>query len=205
MALFFTVSNLRNPLSHNTSTTVIALDETSVLWDAVSNYFVEKLGAKNVTVRVRNEKICSTALLSVRCQVHISETKDDKGNIVKTVTFSNAVHHRPLVIFSGTETATGKNSVNRKAEALEEQHNVATAVTTSGWMTAAVFIRWIGKYVPQLNIEKGERGWLLLDLFAAHRTPEVIKAIKLKGFIPFFIPGGCTSKLQFHDVMVNRS
>ena len=121
--------------------------------DAISNYFVEKYGAKNVTVRVKNDKVCSIALLSARCQVHISEAKDDKGNIVKTVTFSNA-HHKPLVIFSGTETATGKNSVNREAEELEERFNVATAVTTSGWMTAAVFIKWIGKFVPQLISSK---------------------------------------------------
>lgn len=46
--------------------------------------------------------------------------------------------------------------------------------------------------------------WIIIDLFSAHRTEEVIAAIEAKGYLIFFIPAGCTSKLQYHDVYFNR-
>jgi hypothetical protein len=41
-------------------------------------------------------------------------------------------------------------------------------------------------------------------MYAAHRTPNVIKAAREKGYTMVFVPGGMTSKLQFHDVYVNK-
>ena len=46
---------------------------------------------------------------------------------------------------------------------------------------------------------------IVLDVFAAHRCHESVKRLKSLNYDIAFIPGGCTSKLQVHDVYVNKS
>lgn len=77
------------------------------------------------------------------------------------------------------------------------------AQATSGWMTEAIFL----DVVDRLHDLKqfGRRGLLVVDLFAAHRTEAVRQKAKERGYAIAYIPGGCTSKAQPHDVSCNKS
>lgn len=102
----------------------------------------------------------------------------------------------------GLKRHSEKNSVNFKVNELLKEHPELTAtVTQNGWMNEERFIEWILRHLPAPK----RIGWFIIDLYSAHRTPAVIEAIKSRGYIPIFIPGGCTSKLQFHDVYVNKT
>lgn len=46
--------------------------------------------------------------------------------------------------------------------------------------------------------------WLVIDLYPVHQDKEALAILKAKNITPLFIEGGCSSKLQFHDVYVNH-
>jgi len=45
---------------------------------------------------------------------------------------------------------------------------------------------------------------LVIDLFRAHRTEKNVDLIKKLGWRVAYIPGGCTSIVQVHDLYVNK-
>jgi len=49
-----------------------------------------------------------------------------------------------------------------------------------------------------------QSAWIIMDLFAAHRCAEVRKILHDKRYYLKYIPAGCTSKIQAHDVVLNR-
>ena len=44
-----------------------------------------------------------------------------------------------------------------------------------------------------------------MDLYSAHRTERVLAALRSRGWTVFFVPGGCTGKVQVHDTHVNKA
>jgi hypothetical protein len=46
---------------------------------------------------------------------------------------------------------------------------------------------------------------LLLGLYAAHRTQELLNLLSDADIDVIFVPGGCTSLLQLHDVALNKA
>ena len=67
-------------------------------------------------------------------------------------------------------------------------------------MTEPIFLKWL----MSLEVKPGAPTWMILDLYSVHRSAAVVAKMKSMGLSPFFIPGGCTSLLQFHDVSVMR-
>lgn len=66
-------------------------------------------------------------------------------------------------------------------------------------MTSAVFLRWVTKLFA------GEhRKLLVVDLYKAHRTEEVLVSLRKSTTDVVFVPAGCTSKVQVMDVVVNK-
>mmetsp|Transcript_45066 Transcript_45066/g.139056 ORF Transcript_45066/g.139056 Transcript_45066/m.139056 type:complete len:333 (-) Transcript_45066:56-1054(-) len=82
-------------------------------------------------------------------------------------------------------------------EKLECPHEVSD----NGWMNEDVMIKWIGS-LPKPPV--GRIAWLVVDVYAAHRTSRVVSEAKARGYRFLFIPPGCTSKLQIHDVFLNK-
>ena len=55
----------------------------------------------------------------------------------------------------------------------------------------------------ELGLPKSQKSLLILDVFRAHRTPDVLDELKANGFVLEFVPANCTSELQPLDVTVN--
>lgn len=173
---------------------IIVLDETAVYWDPAHIKVLASYGAKNVTVQCANEKTCTTVLLAGKVEVNY----DRSGNVI----YEKATHIFPHVVFDGTELTpvTKKETVvSKKAREFQNKYDVTTCVTKKGWIDAKSMFDWVKRLE---RCDKG--GWLIMDLYCAHRVPEVIDMVREKGYIPFFIPGGCTSKVQVHDVVINK-
>jgi len=64
------------------------------------------------------------------------------------------------------------------------------------------FLEWLEEqFIPVLN---GQPTLLALDLFGAHKTPEVLDTYLTNDITVSMIPGGCTLLIQPLDVSINR-
>jgi hypothetical protein len=171
-------------------------DETAALWNPAAVMTVAPRGAKSVAVRVENEKKMSTVLLWATAKIYWQPDGTYKMKVQ---------HGKPLVIFKGCAGSTAKNSIQADADRLSTTH-VKCVVSDNGWMTEQLFLNWINDVFHAAGADDPPlTTWLVVDLFAAHRTPRVLQRLKALGVWPKFIPAGCTSKVQIHDVTINRS
>jgi hypothetical protein len=121
-----------------------------------------------------------------------------------TITYDNnsiasiiSKHGEPLIIFKAKPGKRVNKEVKKAADTLG---GICATVAESGWMTEKIFLDFLDA-IPTCN----NNGWLVLDIFKAHRASSVINKIKAKGYTPLFIPGGCTAVAQVHDVYINRT
>lgn len=165
---------------------------TPALWNPHQATTVARKGEKVVKIAVNDEKKMSTVMLSTRVLV------DWKDGVP---TMRHGHHRKPLIIFRGTPSMLQDNPIEKEAKRLSEQGQVDAAVTTNGWMDGPTMVKWVQK----LDAVPAGTGWLVMDLFAAHRTPAVLNAAKQRGYTVLFIPAGMTGLLQFHDVIINKT
>ena len=83
----------------------------------------------------------------------------------------------------------------------------------SGSYNYEVTMRYLEQHVPVRTKEREEKRdyrIMYLDDFAAHKTEEVTKFLRSRGFLPMFIGGGSTSTLcaldtDFHGTFKTRA
>ncbi|CUG89304.1 Hypothetical protein, putative, partial [Bodo saltans] len=107
---------------------------------------------------------------------------------------------RPFLIWKATPDANVHRALKKDASSIG-QNKYAVTVSENGWMNTDTFIEWT-KELPK--VPAGTRGLVVLDVFAAHRCEKSLSRLKDLNYDVVFIPGGCTSELQVHDVYVNR-
>ena len=134
---------------------VILLDETGVLWNPAAPTTLEKTGAKKVAVKVAYEKRQSTALLWASCDLRVQGEE---------LIMENFYFGPPVVVFKGTEGVAHKNSVETLVRQATAGKPVTGAVSSSGWMTEPIFLRWLSS----LDVKPGAPTWIILDLYAVH-------------------------------------
>ena len=171
-------------------TNIVVMDETSVLWNPASDTTLATLGAKHVTIRCEDEKKASTALLCAKVSV---KWTDNEFEVI------SATHAAPFIIFKGMPGATVYKQANEYANKVG---GIKVACTESAWMDGDTMKRWVNEYAP--SMKQDDKTWCILDLFRAHTDARVVQAFKKKGFKLFYIPGGCTGKIQVHDTHINR-
>ena len=186
---------LLRALLYKKPTKLWILDETSVRWHPPIRKVLAPKNSKHVKGFSPNDKLASTGLLVGECDLTWPDDADwAKGSRLPTLT--NVKHHAPHVIFkNGWKKNVWKQLRNSKATG---------TCTESGWMTTAAMLEWIELTLP---FEPGTQveGWLIMDIFSAHKAPEVLAELKRRNITPFFIPAGLTSLLQVHDTHINKS
>lgn len=87
--------------------------------------------------------------------------------------------------------------------------HLALQVSWSNSLTFACYITKI--LVPycdhtreRLGLLANQKARVVLDVFRAHRTPELLDYFTASGFVLDFVPANCTSELQPLDLTVNR-
>ena len=58
---------------------------------------------------------------------------------------------------------------------------------------------------PTLGTDNAESQVVMLDWFAAHRSPEVIAFLRSQGYVVLFIGCGCTPVMQINDTHLHAS
>ena len=187
---FFTM--LRSSYEKKRPKHIVFLDETAVLWNPVGNITIEQRGSQSVPIRAENEKKSSTALLWGTADI---QYRDDFPSQIRSQ------HQKPWIIFSGSPNNRRANSIVLEAERLSRAYDVTCRVSETSWINSTIFTDFV-KSLPHRAEEDG--AWLVMDLHTTHRLPTVVEILKQKNYSVWYVPGGCTCKLQVHDVCINK-
>ena len=158
---------------------LIVLDETSVLWNPILRKTLAQRGARTVKAVSPNDKLKSTVLLSG--EVVLDWGKDGSYDVV------SVRHYTPFMVFKGTP---GKTIAKELANAGD-----SATVTANGWITKEAMCEWIHLYLLR---KYGEETWLVMDVYPAHTHESVVNSLTTRGVTPFFIPSGLTSIVQMY-------
>ena len=128
-------------------TDIIAMDETPVWSDMVSNTTVEKTGSQEVNMK-------STGHDKVRVSVCLAGKAD--GTRLK-----------PLIVFKGAK---------RECKSLQEEFRGKCSVASSanGWMNEELTLQWCSEILGQFSFRKRLLAW---DSYEAHLTDDVKKSL----------------------------
>ena len=152
-------------------TDIIAMDETAVWNDMVSNTNVEKTGSKEVNTK-------STGHDNVLISVCLTGKTD--GTRLK-----------PFIVFKGAK---------RESKALLPFFNRKCSVASSanGWTNEDLTVRWCNEILGQFSFRKRLLAW---DSYEAHLRDDVKKSLTKSKIESVTIPGGCTKYIQAPDVV----
>ena len=70
-------------------------------------------------------------------------------------------------------------------------------------LVGTVLVPYTEKIKEQLGLPATQKSLLILDVFRAHRTDDVLDELRSSGFILQYVPANCTSELQPLDLSVN--
>ena len=156
-------------------TDIIAMDETAVWNDMISNTTVQKTGSKEVNMK-------STGHDKVRVYVCLTGKAD--GTRLK-----------PFNVFRG---------VKRESKALHDKFNRKCSVASSanGWMNEDLTLRCCNEILGKFSFRKRLLAW---DSYEAYLTDDVKKSLTKSKIESVIIPGGCTKYIQAADVVWNKS
>ena len=112
--------------------------------------------------------------------------------------FADAVPRvKPLVFFRGMRIGGG---VVKEMESYDPR--VVVKFNMKTYANTENFLQWIDEQlIPVLD---NQPTLLALDLFAAHKTQEVLDTFLANDIAVSLIPGGCTSLVQPLDISINR-
>ena len=162
---------------------IVNLDQTGLKMVPVSEWTYEKQGAKQVQVTGIEDKRQITGLLAVSLD----------GTLLP-----------PQLIYEGTTTRCHPRGI-RFPNQWDIWHS------ESHWSTSETMVRYINEIlVPfatktkkRLHLPTSQWAVVVLDVFRAHCTAEVLDTLKANRFHVVFVPGNCTSQLQPLDLSVN--
>jgi hypothetical protein len=158
------------------------------MWNPVTQKTLEHRGVKEVKIKVDDEKKMATALLWG--SIDITYGSDGNPQI------GAYCHGTPMVIFKGVPGARIEHELQVHGSTM----GLHTGVSQHGWINESLFLKFVNNILPGPL----QNAWLILDCFRAHRTQTAQSNMKGRGYCPFFIPGGCTSLIQVHDVYINK-
>jgi DDE superfamily endonuclease len=175
---------------------VANFDETNVYWSPVARTTLNRAGARTVSVRGGNLNHRSSVMLGVS---------------------ATGYKFPPFVIYIGGRGASGRilaecNKANRELAATVDGSSSSQnypygcyyEVQEKGWMNEELMLIWIATIWKPWADQKSGIKMLILDVYTAHMTARVRAALHDCQTVPFYVPGGYTSKLQVLDVGINK-
>ena len=156
---------------------IIAMDETAVWHDMLSNTTVTNKGAKSVVLKTTgHEKSRVTVVLAAQ---------------------ANGGKLKPYIVFPGH-----KREVEKLKKDIDIKNLCFVESTSNGWMNEDTTIHWINNVLKTFAF--GSRRLFAWDSYRAHLTDSV-KELMSKGKIDqVIIPGGATGHIQAPEVSWNK-
>ena len=116
-------------------------------------------------------------------------------------TWEHTIFPPHLIWESRSDSGKDASEVQRAAS----KYGCLAITTPNGWTTGEPFMQWTQaeffdktKYPPQKTL-------FILDLYAAHRTTELLTFFQGREIDVQSVPSGCTPKAQLIDMAVNRT
>ena len=170
---------------------VVMGDETPVIWEPVTSVTYDNRGSKRVKVKTTGkEKTMTTAWFAARAQRDAST--GDAWDIQ---------HLKPHMIWQAKSQI---GPISKEAKEAGDKHGCTSATTPHGWTTGQSFLDWCRLEFSDAEKYPPGKTLFVMDLYAAHRTDEVLDLLKGFGIDVLFIPAGCTGVKQLHDLAFNK-
>ena len=161
---------------------MINVDETPLKIVPVDKWTLEREGSKQVPVVGLEDKREITGLLG--CTL--------SGRMLP-----------PQLIYEGkTERCHPSFTFPEKWDIWHSESHWCTHTTMTRYVEM-VLEPWLECCREELALSPTQRALVVLDVYKAHRTSDVLGVLKEAGFELVFVPGNCTSELQPLDVAVN--
>ena len=153
---------------------IIAMDETAVWADMVSQNTVDITGTKDIPLKTTGNK-------KVRVSVCLT-TKADGTKL------------KPFIVFGDAK---------RESKALNDEFKARCCVASSvnAWMNEELTIQFVNSVIGKFAFRRRLLAW---DSFECHTTNEVRKTLKMAKVDSVVVPGGCTKYIQAPDVSWNK-
>ena len=153
---------------------IIAMDETPVWCDMISETTVDTRRKKTITLKSTGNK---------KARVSVCLAAKAHGTRLK-----------PMVVFKG-----GKREVAKLKE--EFQHCAIVATSANGWMNTELTKVWVDSVVGAFAFNRRLLAW---DSYECHMEDSITESLKSKRIDPVIVPGGCTKYIQAPDICWNK-
>jgi hypothetical protein len=157
---------------------IIAMDETAVWSDMVSNSTVNQIGAREVSVRSTGHE---------KSRVSVCLTAKADGTKLK-----------PFIVFK-------EKGANRDIEAMKKEpefkNKCVLATSSNAWMAAETPTQYVNEVIGSLSLRRRLFVW---DTYACHLLKNIKTTLKKKRVDTEYVPGGCTAYVQTADVSWNK-
>ncbi len=164
---------LREKFSYNDSD-IIAMDETAVWQDMLSNTTVDSIGHNTISMKTTGHE---------KTKVSVCLTAKADGTKLK-----------PFIVFPGAK---------RESKLLNEEFKAKCVVASShnGWMNEELTLNWVRNVLGKFSFTRRILAW---DSFKCHVMETVKQELRTSKIDPLIIPGGCTKYIQAPDVVWNK-
>lgn len=172
----YVIQTRRMQKAHNfQASQIIAMDETPVWSDMVSQTTVDGCGKKTITMK-------STGHEKSRVSVCLAAKAD--GTKLK-----------PMIVFKGAVRETKVLSEEFKSKAV-------IASSPNAWMNTELTHVWVDKVLGTFSFQRRLLAW---DSYECHIEDTVKKSLTAKKIDVVIVPGGCTKYIQAPDVSWNKT
>jgi len=153
---------------------IIAMDETPVWCDMVSETTIDTTGKKSITLKTTGHE---------KSRVSVCLAAKADGTKLK-----------PMVVFKGAK---------REVAALNEEfkHRAVVATSTNAWMNTELTHVWVNSVLGIFSFKRRLLAW---DSYECHIEDSISDAIRSKKIDRVIVPGGCTKYIQAPDVSWNK-
>lgn len=141
---------------------IIAMDETVVWQDMVSNTTVDNIGESTIRLKTTGHE---------KTKVSVCLAAEGDGTKLK-----------PFIVFPGAK---------RESKALNDEFKTKCAVGSSinGWMNEELTVSWVKGILGQFSLTRRMLAW---DSFRCHVLDSVKQELNCAKIDPVIVPGGCT-------------
>ena len=171
----YIINARRFAAKHNYSPgNIIAMDETPVWADMVSDTTVDKTGARTITMKTTGHE---------KCRVSVCLTAKADGSKLK-----------PFIVFKNAK---------RDTKALNEEFKTKCVIVNSsnGWMNDDLTLEYTKTVLGTFSFGRRFLAW---DSYECHMDSKVAASLKSSKIDQVIIPGGCTKFIQAPDVVWNK-
>ena len=163
---------------------VINMDETGLPIVLVSDWSLDEKGTKQVPLTGLDDKRQITAVLACTAT----------GRLLS-----------PQLLYQGTTTRCHPKATFPETWDVWHSESHRSTHATVKRMVGTILLPYVEATKEERGLLYSQNALLIIDVFKAHRKPDVLEELTSSGFVLEFVPANCTGELQPLDISVNQA